>query len=163
MQNFNKWRIDVLEQLDSIDWKSYNAEYIPDLTRGLASPEVEIQLDAELKLWWILAPMPHGVWEELDAAAVQKLLETELPIVVIPFLMELLQTEEAVRKDMVLQLVVFMSRYREYVEDEAHWELAMRCFEALKIGMPIYQRLLNDANPHVKALALEVIHNLQIE
>ena len=153
----------MLEQLDSIDWKSYKADVMPALIRGLASPDVEIQLDTELKLWWILAPMPPGVWEELDDAAVQKLLETELPIVVIPFLMELLQTEEAVRKDMVLQLLVFMGRYREYVEDEAHWERAKESFEAIKTGMPIYQQLLNDSNPHVKALASELIELLRIE
>ena len=153
----------MLEQLDSIDWKSHGAEYMPELIRGMASPDQKVRSGAYNRLELIFYPLPTGVWEDLDPVAIQKLLEMDLPVLVAPFFIELLESEVVERKSIILQWLEAISRYREYVEDETHWEQAMKSFEAVKIGMPIYQRLVNDANPHIKALALEVIHNLQVE
>src|SRR4051812_43462659 len=111
----------MLEQLDQIDWKSHGAEYMPTLIRGLASPDQKVGIDAFNRLELIFYPLPTGVWEELDPVAIQKLLEMRLPELVVPFFIELLQSEVFEWKHGILHLLEAISRYREYVENEFYW------------------------------------------
>ena len=150
----------MLEGLNAINWKSYGAEYMPDLIRKITSSDRRVSLDAYNALELIFHPLPTGVWEEMDDIAIQMLLKTGLPLLVVPFLIELVQSEAITQRENILQLLADISRYREYVENEVDWERAIQSFEAVKVGMPIYQRLLNDPDSPVKRMASEVIWNL---
>jgi hypothetical protein len=152
----------MLEGLDKINWKSYGAEYIPDLIRGLASPDQKTFGGAYGQLEWILAPWELGADENYDDFEIQKRLEGGIPQLVTPFLIELIQMDGVTYKEWILTFLHDLSFYPQLkLQTEFSQEQARKIFELVLEGMPIYQMLLNDSDPKLKRGAQAVIAQLQ--
>lgn len=152
----------MLEELDSIDWASRGVPNIPEFIRGMTSTDRKTFFKGYNRLEWILAPPEEGANENYDTIAIRKRLETDIALLVIPFLLELLQNEGVIEKSWILGLFQDMSNYVQLdLKTEFHQKQARQVFERIKAESETFQKLRSDPEPSIRTAAEEVIQRLR--
>lgn len=146
----------MLERLDEINWAQLNhaygsAEDVPDLLRGLASPDQDTRNNA-------ISDLYANIWHQGTVY--------EATAYAVPFLIELLQAPETQDKAFILQYLYnlasgssYLDVHRDYDPDPAQhntpeWQAQLAqelewvrlAHEAVHAGMPTYLDLLQHGN-----------------
>jgi hypothetical protein len=95
----------LLETLDQIDWKDLGEPRIPEWLRGLAQNNTEASGQLEDRFVYL----GSETWENYGPAS--ELLKNDVPVLIVPFLIELLGNEECNQKAFILALLLDLLSY----------------------------------------------------
>jgi HEAT repeat protein len=163
----------VLERLDEINWAQLNhaygsAEDVPDLLRGLASPDQDTRNNA-------ISDLYANIWHQGTVY--------EATAYAVPFLIELLQAPETQDKPYILQYLYnlasgssYLDVHRDYDADPAQhntpeWQAKLvqelewvrLAREAVRAGMPTYFELLQQGSFEEKTASAFLISGFLAE
>ncbi|HEX3049805.1 MAG TPA: hypothetical protein VHP83_04055 [Aggregatilineaceae bacterium] len=135
----------MLEGLDQIDWKSRDAENVPDLIRGIVSKDKETRSRAH-ELFEHKVVLGGESFETTDLGyGIASIFRTDLLLVVLPFLIELLNEDQVPAKGEILYDVKWMSEFvRLKPAGEIYHERARQLRAAIWANSDTYIRLLHD-------------------
>lgn len=150
-------------KLDEIDWDALGAPEIPILLRRMQSPKDKHDFsEAYNHLTNIV--FPEGISDSQDWGGPGGMMQTEAPLLVIPFLTEMLSREiDSWRKLSILELLHSLAAYwelRTWITEAnpkrvVYEQWARRINDAVRDGALIYQELLK--NPLLRNSAQEVL------
>jgi hypothetical protein len=123
----------MLEGLNQVDWKKYQyGQKIPDLLIKLISDDWNTRQNA----WSSLSNLLESTYEKNGS---------EFPLVVIPFLIEILKSPNVPDRAIITDLLIFLSSYSEIETlEEPYKTEALRLKQAICEGGDIYQSLVED-------------------
>jgi len=135
----------MLEGLNSIDWKSRHAELVPDWIRQLASSEQTVWTSAADNLDEKVVKINHQ--DHDTGKGISRILNTDLPILIIPFLIEILDSGTSEAKVAILEMLTAMSRYKRLeFEGEEYHNRMLKVREEIWTGFDVYKQLLESLN-----------------
>jgi hypothetical protein len=158
----------MLENLDDIDWAALGELRIPTLLREMQSEDKKAFGVAIRELQEIITP--ERVLSGDYPNEIVQMMRSELPARVTPFLVEMLSHESDGGKQVCLLEVLhslgaywfLINWFSENSPNRKSYEQwARRINDAVREGMPIYQKLLDDPIPQVRASAQEVLDILE--
>ena len=153
------WEIGtVLEDLDKIDWHKYQQGTkpvdIPRLLRNFVSGRNQTRISSFriLEEQVTHSHIYHGGGSVTDA------LRTELPILIVPFLIELLGYAHVQGKDLLLLLLEDIAHYVDFEPEEPYRARAQQAYEAVCEGFDTYVSLLGDQSSKVRIGAIGLLY-----
>lgn len=141
----------MLEGLDTIDWKSRNAERVPAWIRGLASDDRQTRIQA-FNDFETHVVFGDRSFEEVDFMwGLSDIFQTDVPILTVPFLIELLNSDRVQDKVKIVYFLHRMALYIEFhYEGDLYVERAREVRSAIWDGFDTYLKLLNHPDPKVR-------------
>jgi hypothetical protein len=123
----------MLEGLNQIDWKKYQyGRNIPDLLTKIVSDDWSTRQNA----WSSLNNVLESTYEKLGS---------EVPLLVIPFLIEILKSPNIPDRSIMTDLLIFLASYSEIgTLNEPYKTEALRLKQAVCEGASVYQSLIDD-------------------
>lgn len=139
----------MFEGLDEVDWatlglgETFHGTSIPEALRGFLN-------ETEYDLWytgdyWTVENLLNSLWDESGK------LQPGTPLVYRYLLEVLTQTQIVTRVDVVRCLFVWFD------DRGGEGEIADQVRAVLRLGLPIYQVLLQEGNPELKAQVQELL------
>lgn len=147
-----------LAGLDSIDWVSLGAADVPKWLYELASPDFAVRTKAYNQLEQKIAYQGSTSWENYGPPS--ELLNNEFPLLVTPFLIELVSSDNIKNKDGLLELLQDLATYQELASEEPYKTRSTEVFNAVRKGVQVYQSLLKHESPVVKMCAAQLLEVL---
>ena len=143
-------------KLENIDWKGRNAEYIPVWLNQLRSNNQTERAEAKNNLEDTVIrignqnfDMGHGISE---------LLSTDLPTLVAPFLIDLLEDENTPDKVSILDMLIGLSLYSTMkFEGDVYQKRLSRLLSVIYRANQLYIKLLKNINPTMRASAFSIL------
>jgi hypothetical protein len=158
----------MLDKLNDIDWQALGEPRIPTLFQQMQSTNREEFLHALNELMGIVVPV--RVMDEGWGGSLLEMAQSEVPYRVTPFLVEMFQNETDPSKQMGLleflhDLCVYWI-HRTWIpktrpEREPYEKWARQINDAIREGIPSYQKLLHDPLLQVREAAQEVLDILE--
>jgi hypothetical protein len=148
----------ILGDLGSINWDSLNASAIPNWLTDLASKDEKIRREAYQNLENTVVDIGAESWE--SHAPLGQVLKTDVPYLIIPFLIELLGHDEVENKERILTLLYdLVSNVYENVDqlEEPTKERAIKVYSAIRAGLDTYKVLYTTGNLNVRQSAFDVL------
>lgn len=154
----------MLEGLDQIDWKGLGEPRVPEWLRGLAQNDPTVGKALEDRFVYLGSES----WENFGPPS--QLLQNDVPSLIVPFLIEILGSEECNLKAFILALLLDMLSYvdlpnasaffyqrrtKETInkilaispEDSSYTVRARKVFGAVYEGHEVYKSLLHGHSP----------------
>jgi hypothetical protein len=158
----------MLDKLNDIDWQALGEPRIPTLFQQMQSTNREEFLHALNELMGIVVPV--RVMDEGWGGSLLEMAQSEVPYRVTPFLVEMFQDETDPFKQMGLlellhDLCVYWNRRtwipkaRPERASYEHW--ARQINDAVRVGIPLYQKLLVESHPKVREAVQELLDILE--
>jgi hypothetical protein len=143
----------MLKDLDKIDWKSRNASEVPVWLHQLCSSDLSVAYDAWDRLDGYIVKVSNQ--DHRHGNGISRILNTDVPLLIVPFLIEILDSNIKIGKTDILTLLIGLSSY-EYMNDEgdAYSERARQIFDAVWEGHPLYLSLLRYPESQVRLEAV---------
>jgi hypothetical protein len=158
----------MAESWDQVDWTALGAPEIPHLLQDLLrSDDNKTTNEARNKLEELI--YPEFLWHNVEI--VKRMKGSPLPRLIIPFLIETIAVEqEDRRKPGLLDFLVMLSSYPMYEnayaksdpERTEYRAWAKKINDAVREGLPIYQKLLEVPDSRVREGAQELLERLEI-
>jgi hypothetical protein len=149
----------MLKGLDQVDWKSLDAEDVPNWLNDLTSQNKDVYRSAFSNLEERVVLLQE---DTMDYGPASELLKTEAPIFIVPFLIQLLQDETVMGKADIIQLLLHLANYVDITEgQEPFRSRAVRVREAVRQGIETYTKLLSHVDPNVKMGALHLSEEIR--
>jgi hypothetical protein len=148
----------VLAGLEKIDWKTLRAPEIPKWLRDLASDDRKIQLQAYHNIEDSVVHIGATSWE--NYGPLSEILKTDIPHLIVPFLIELLEHKEVKNKVWILQLLYDLAwNMRLHINevDDPFRTRAHQVYDAVQAGVETYESLLHDRSPDTRGLASDLL------
>ncbi len=136
---------ELLKGLDSIDWKSLNAPLVPKWLRDITSDNREIRGKAFENLDRYVVDIGRTSHE--DYGPIEELVRTEVPCMIVPFLLELLEASEIRGKGGIIELLYDLARKVQLDIDklnESQRERAIILYQSVQAGLPLYRHFYNN-------------------
>jgi hypothetical protein len=157
VKNWIKVRFAMLETLDQIDWKSRNAEEVPEWIRGLTSKIKEVRIDSFARLEDNVI-QGRVSFETFDFRyGIPSILSNDAPYLIIPFLIELLENEETEEKWVMLYMLNLMTYYVHFKDVGDYIDLAKQIRTRIWEGHKTYFKLLGDAEIKARRYAVVLL------
>ncbi|MEZ4672577.1 MAG: hypothetical protein R3E39_32150 [Anaerolineae bacterium] len=153
----------ILDELNEIDWGNFMYPDVPIWVRNLASDDLEARNVAYNNLEKILAYAGSTSWE--NYGPLSELLKTDMPIVVVPFLITLLNYEGVRDKEYILELLLDIATYRTLIkedDEEVYKDRAHRAYNAVQKGIDIYGLLSSDHDPNIRMVASSLLDEFKM-
>lgn len=148
----------MLEELNTIDWTSRNAEQVPAWILGLASDDKQTR-QRSFNNFEEYVVFGNRSFEEVNLMwGLSNIFQTDVPILVVPFLIELLDNEQVPEKDNILYFLHRMALYVEFhYEGDLYLERARQVRLAIWEGLDTYLKLLKHPDPMVRIVTIELL------
>jgi hypothetical protein len=160
----------MLEDLDKIDWKTYKAAQIPDWIRTLLiSEDRDDWQEAFTNLSRCVNPGSEADPNYGNPESFRAAVESDLPYLVVPFLIELLAPNLVLYPSKILRLLFELTMYKESaqvfataLEDEFYRLQADKIYQAIRQGIPVYQISLQSKFWTVSSAAQDLLDYLEV-
>lgn len=152
----------LLQGVDQIDWAKLGIADVPKWLRALTSDNKKIRGDAYSRLDHHVINL--GSESPEDFGPLTKVLATEAPLLIVPFLIALLKSENTHTQSTALDLLDSLTRncHESAVDvDETLKKRANEVYEAVGLGVDIYRSLLLSEDRNVRAMAREILLSYQ--
>ena len=142
----------MLDNLDVIDWEGFGALDVRQALLDLASQNAHARQSAYVKLESRLIPWFAWDTSNGNASEFKYALRDDIPILAIPFLIELLSTENVLGKPYIFELLHYSACYvsasRVFVhnddpENAIFIKRARLIHDAVLRGVPVYESFLS--------------------
>lgn len=150
----------MFETLDTIDWEIRNASDVPHWLRQLCSSDLESArragqhiADDVIKIWH------QDHWHD---DGISRILDTDVPLLIVPFLIEVLDIDTKINKTSILTLLIGLSDY-EYMhyEGDVYAKRAHQVHEAVWNGHLVYLKLLKHPEDRVRLETVGLLSNFK--
>lgn len=146
----------MLNRINQIDWASRNAQKVPIWLQQLASDEKDLARNAYEHLSRDIIKLVREDYD--DGTGISDILETDTPLLIVPFLVEILTMEKVANKAHILGMLTLMTGYVELdFEGKLFEERAQRIHEAIWDGYEIYLNLLDHSESSVRSQVVSLI------
>ncbi len=157
----------MLEEVNSIDWQSLGSPNIPRWLEGLTSVDMNIWSRAVYRIA-VDVIMEDEVYDGNLRPTMA--LSSDLPVLIIPFLIELLQSSAIQSRASILSLLDSLTMYHiRFKDDEGklglekeHLLRASKIFELIRAEAKTYRKLLIDDNPKIREIAGHLLNTLEL-
>jgi hypothetical protein len=156
----------MLTDLDQIDWKAIGEPRVPEWLTGLMRGEMDTWQQVEYRFTDLGSDSPENY------GPLSELLKNDSPILMTPFLINLLTSPECKSKVVILELLLDFANYLDLAlktpfpgpkrtraeldnisqispKDDIHTLRAKKVFIAVREGIEIYKSLLHHHGPSV--------------
>lgn len=146
----------MLDKINQIDWASRNAVDVPTWIQQLASGNKELARNAYEHL-------SHEVIQLLkedfdDGKGISIILKTDTPLLIVPFLVEVLAMATSYNKTRILGMLTLMTGYIELdFEGKEFEERAYQIYKAIWAGNENYLELLEYPDSSVRSQAVSLL------
>lgn len=154
----------MLEGLKAVDWNKLGAEQVPQYLRSIYSCDSKDDecTKAFLELNELL--YPEGIMDNWDWGGPRRMMQNDLPHIVTPFLIEIVQETQSINKKYALvgllrDLCTYETVYRWLGEDgQAQFlDWSRRLRDQVRLGLPLYEQLLGDGDEYLKKYVQDLI------
>gem|GEM_PF-2615138 len=150
----------MLEGLKEIDWDSRNATRVPIWLQELDSPKETKRIMA---------------WENLESEVIKindqdydsgkrisNILNTDTPLLIVPFLIGLLKTGTNVNKSRIVGMLLSMMGYVEMRDEgDSYKSLAWQIYEEIWQGLDMYLKLIFDSDKYIRSGIVSLLCDFQ--
>jgi hypothetical protein len=147
-----------------IDWEALNAANVPKWLHDLTSDDREVYLNAYHNLDNYVIDIGSQSWESYGP--INEILKTDLQLLIVPFLIQLLDNAQLKRKDNILELLYDLANKVYLSVDKltgAEREQAIKIYQAVQAGVPRYQNLhVESTDSYLKESASEILNLFSI-
>jgi hypothetical protein len=142
-----------------VDWKSLNANQVAEWLERLTSDNRSIRLSGYQNLDTKVIDIGSESWESYGP--IEELLKTHIPLLITPFLIQLLENPSTQGKETIVLLLTDLANKVYFDIDKLKNEddrvKASRIFEAVQEGIPIYQNLYETAAEATRKAVIELL------
>jgi len=154
---------DMLDRINGIDWASLGYADMPQLLAGLTSPEFPSRSIEQIEAYVTRTEVFDGTRSPVETLA------TDLPVAVLPFLIELLEKNLAVVKfaiiDQIDTLLLYHENRQRFVQiynlNEVHLARASRMHQIIRQHVALFELLAEDRDHLTASYAKTLLDNLR--
>lgn len=148
----------MLQNLDSVDWKKFRAEKVRETLSNLISDDDATRHEAFL---YLEERFVYTEGSPIDYGPVGKILKDDLPILIIPFLIQVVRQESVKDKSGILQLLCHFSYFIHIADlQEPYKSRAENLLHAVKSHHAVYERLKHDSHFGTSWVAHDLLEEL---
>jgi hypothetical protein len=148
----------MLEKIENIDWESLGYPQAPELVRQLASNDTRKQVEASERLETEVVLGGYN-WQSFDlGAGISVALRNDAPLLLVPYLFELLKADSIDNKPNIMYLLERMLFYNQMIDEgEIYKQRAEKIRTAIWEGRLIYIDLLSSQDLTTREHALTIL------
>lgn len=157
MQEFEK-------KLQQVDWENLRMNDIPEWIRAFASDDRQIRKGAYLHFDYFI--VHKGAESTEDLGKFKDVLESEALVFIVPILIDLLADKDVNDKQSILDILNQLAWNMVSNKDEKvepYRSRAIRVYENIRIGIPLYRYLYDTVNDFGKDVIKEMLETYEKE
>jgi hypothetical protein len=152
------------KKLQQVDWQNLGMKDIPQWILAFASDDRQMRKGAYMHFDYFV--VYKGAESMEDLGRFEEVLETEALVFIVPILIDLLADKDAQDKQSILdvlnQLALNMVSNKDEKREPYH-SRAIRVYDAIRVGIPLYRYLYDAVDDFGKAVIKELLETLENE